>query len=260
MSRFWIEQREVGASEFVVSATDSSFTMGLTVFETMRSYCGKIFRLNAHVDRLRASLRRMSIHRDDLEDWVPLLHEVTAASVEPLCLRWTFGVDGTAYLQASAIDSGRVGRPLSVVTRSWEPPDWLNGTTKHGSRAFGEVLIRQLAVDEVLWIGQDRCFTEGSRSNVFAVLGDRLMTPLDDGRILSGVTRGAVIESANDAGIEVVQGGMDSSTHYDALFMTSTLKELAHIETLDGVQMPSPGALFIRLSGAFRDLVARECG
>jgi branched-subunit amino acid aminotransferase/4-amino-4-deoxychorismate lyase len=119
-------------------------------------------------------------------------------------------------------------------------------------------LLRREAVDEVLWRGVDGCYTEGSRSNLFAVLGERVLTPPVDGRILAGVTRGALIEAGRSVGLEVFESAVHPAMSIDELYATSTLKELAPVVLLDGVDGPGGGPVGRRLHSAFRALVARE--
>jgi len=258
MSRFWVNGDEVDADTFVVSAAAPGFTAGLSAFETMRTYDGHIFRMQAHLVRLRASLERMAFSHD-VEAFSEALTRAAAAAVGPVRLRLTCSVEGHWLLEVVALDAAKVGRPVSAVTRTWQPPSWLDGSIKHGSRAHGEVLLRKEGVDEVLWRGADGCYTEGSRSNLFAVLGERVLTPPVDGRILAGVTRGALIEAGRSVGLEVFESAVHPAMPIDELYATSTLKELAPVVRIDGVEGPGSGPIGRRLHSAFRTLVAREC-
>ena len=258
ISRFWVNGDEVGADTFVVSAAAPGFTAGMSAFETMRTYEGHIFRMPAHLARLRASLERMAFSHDVVA-FGDALRQAASAAEGPVRLRLTCSVDGQWLLEVQAVDAAKVGRPLTAVTRTWQPPSWLDGSIKHGSRAHGEVLLRKEGVDEVLWRGADGCYTEGSRSNLFAVLGERVLTPPVDGRILAGVTRGALIEAGRAVGLEVFESAVHPAMPIDELYATSTLKELAPVVLLDGAEGPGGGPVGRRLHAAFRALVAREC-
>jgi branched-subunit amino acid aminotransferase/4-amino-4-deoxychorismate lyase len=141
----------------------------------------------------------------------------------------------------------------------WEPTAWLDGRVKHGSRAVTEVARRKAGVDEVLWVGRDGCLTEGGRSSVFGVVDGVMITPPDDGRILPGITRQALLDAGREAGIPVTEGPLRADAPFTELYASSTLKELAPIVELNGRPAPGGGPLGERLVQAFHALVAREC-
>ncbi len=259
-SRFWCNGAEVDQPTFVVSAASPAFTVGYSAFETMRSYGGRVFRLNAHLARLDASLKQMGVATSVSSGVLALLQQAASEGPTELRLRLTYTAEGASLLEVGEIDPDKAGRAVTAVTRSWQPPSWLNGEVKHGSRAFGEVVMRQAAVDEVLWRGADGCFTEGARSNIFAVIGQRVVTPALDGRILAGITRGALIDAAREAELEIVESSVHPAMPIDELYVSSTLKELAPVVRVDDRDAPGAGPVGQQLYAAFRALVARECG
>ena len=135
------------------------------------------------------------------------------------------------------------------------PPPWLDGTVKHVSRAYSRTAVRDAGVDEVIWIDSDGCLLEGTRSNVFAVRDGVLLTPPLDGRILAGVTREALLDAADDAGIPVQLRPMHKGEALDELYASSTLKELTGIDELDGVDAPGAGPIGQTVMAAFRSAI-----
>ena len=81
-------------------------------------------------------------------------------------------------------------------------------------------------MDEIFWVGNDGCLTEGIRSNIFAVIDGVMVILLDDGRLLCGVTRGIILEISKSAGILVEEGLIriiDSFTEFYVIFMLRNL-------------------------------------
>ena len=139
------------------------------------------------------------------------------------------------------------------------PLPWLPGSVKHGSRAGWVLAARAAGVDEVVFVNPEGNILEANRSNVFAVVGGVLSTPPNDGAKLEGVTRGALIEAARRAGLPFEESHLALEEGFDELYLSSTLKELAPVEEIDGRKVGG-GPVGSALLEAFRELVVRECG
>jgi len=101
------------------------------------------------------------------------------------------------------------------------------------------VLAQQAAVDagvDDVILHRDGFVTEGSRSNVFAVLDGEIVTAQADHRVLPGVTRAIVLELARGAGCSVVERDWTVAelASADEIFMTSTTKGVRPIVAIDG--------------------------
>jgi len=126
------------------------------------------------------------------------------------------------------------------------------------------VLAQQAAVDagaDDVILHRDGLVTEGSHTNVFAVLDDVLVTAPADHRILPGVTRGIVLELAEGAGIAVEQRewSTEELTAADEVLMTSTTAGVRPIVEIDGrgVGGGRRGRITERLQAEFAAFVAR---
>ena len=257
--RYFRDGQEVEASGFTVSGLDEGLTLGLNVFETVRTYHGRFFRLTAHVQRLLGSAQQMGVTIPSHEALEAEFQAAIAGTDQDLQARMMITMGGTRLLRVSRIDAARVRRPLRVVSRLWEPVSWLDGRVKHGSRAVGEVARRQAGVDEVFWVGTDGCFTEAARSSIVAVVGGCLVTPPIDGRILEGVTRAALLEAALASGLSMQTAPLPASAVLTELYACSTLKELAPVASLDGRPGPGSGPLGAALQTALSALIDAEC-
>lgn len=236
---------------------DPALWTGEGVFETLRTYDGRPFRVELHLARLRGSAAWMGIAwpgEDVLADEIAGVVRAAGGGDggEGSAAEWKVNVlltgGGHRVVKAVPLDRSRVGAPVRVVTRAWAPPSWLPGRVKHTSRAAWTLAAR--GVDEVIWVVDGR-WTEANRSNVFVVRDGVVWTPPDDGSILVGVTRDTVIEAGRAAGIDVREGPVAAGP-CDELYLASTLKELAPVVELDGASGPGGGPVGARLLAAFR--------
>lgn len=239
-----------------VPADDSSVVHGVGVFETLRTYGRIPFRLEAHLERLKQSADALGIPCD-----LGAVEEDCGRVLDTdVSLRVTLTGSGNRILQVRRIDSAYVASSMSVAAIESPPTLGLPGTVKHTSRAPWLAAAAALGVDEVLLCALDGRILEANRSNVFAVQGGILKTPPLDGDQLEGVTRGALLEAAREAGLELVEAPLYSWDDFEALYLSSTLKELAPVVRFGEQALPEWEPCGEALLAAFRALVARECG
>jgi hypothetical protein len=95
---------------------------------------------------------------------------------------------------------------------------------------------------------------ETARSNVFAVIAGRLVTPPADGRILAGLTRAAAIELARAEGIEVAEQRLSPEELLTAeeVFLTNSLRGIEPARRLDGTGLHCAREVAGRLSQGLR--------
>ncbi len=93
---------------------------------------------------------------------------------------------------------------------------------------------RRLGAHEALLVNDEGCLTEGSRSNLFVVAGDTLLTPPAE-QVLSGITRDLVWKLAQARGIPVIEQAVPRGElgRFDELFVTSTSMHVIPITTVD---------------------------
>jgi branched-chain amino acid aminotransferase len=275
------------AAEARVSVLDNGFTFGDAVYETLRTYGGRPFQMGRHLDRLRRSAAGLRIPLP-LAD--ALLRErvdaLLAASGNPesyLRIIVSRGVGDISY----AFE--RVQGPTVVmVTKPFQPlPDeaYRDGvavivsSVRRNHRTaldpalkccnlLNNALAMQQARDqgalEPIMLNHEGEVAEGSGSNVFLVKDGVLLTPPLEAGILAGVTRAVVLERARALGVPA----REATVHLpellaaDEAFITSSLKELVPIRTVDGVVVGNgrPGPLTLRLLEDFRREAPSHCG
>lgn len=276
-----IDGRAMAPDAAKVSVFDRGFLYGDSVFETLRTYDGKLFALGRHLDRLAASAARVFI---DLP--VPLDQlgrEVEAAVLSAgnaesyVRLTLTRGVGETLGL-----DPGLSRLPLRVVIvtplQAPSPEVYRDGVaviTQRTERVtdrsaaagakVGNYLTAVLAsrqaraagAAESLFVDARGCVVEGATSNVFAVLADgTLITPPEGDGILLGITRETVLQIALQLGLQVCQQSLPLEVVKTAseLFISSSIRELVPVVKVDGASVGDgrPGPTTLSLLAAFR--------
>ena len=252
------------------------------MFEGLRSYSGRVFRLDAHLDRLWASARAIALE-------IPLAKDVVAQAVNDT-LAANKLVDGYVRLVVTrgagslGLDPNRTKNPQVIViadTISLYPREFyekgLRIVTAATQRVHSAALSPrikslnylnnimakleglQAGCVEALMLNHKGEVAECTGDNLFIVRGGRLLTPPPDAGILEGITRGAVMELAHAAGIDCHEATLTRYDLYtsDECFLTGTAAEVIPVVEIDGRTIGSgtPGPVTSRLTADFHQLV-----
>lgn len=254
----------VPAEEATVSVEDRGFQYGDAAFETLRAYGGDVFEWEAHADRLERTCEALSLEHglsrselrervdetlaaNDLEDAYVRLS--ITRGVQPGKLTPQPEVDPTVVVIVTELPrGGREGESVwdepatvqTVKTRRVADDAIPAGAKTHNY--LNGILARAELVegaDEALMRDGDGTVVEGATSNLFFVRDDALHTPSATRDLLPGVTRRAVIDLAEDAGIPVRTATYEPGDVREAeeAFLTNTTWELRPIERLDGIEV-----------------------
>lgn len=280
MLRAWIDDELVPADEATVSVYDRGFRSGEGVFETLRAYGEHVFRLRDHLERARSGASELDFDPGPTERLAAAVRATTAANIDALDRE-----DSAVRLTISA---GRIdpespipGRPVgpatvAITSHPLAPaPAHATAATVPLARELPHVKAlsylvamtarrqaRELGADEALLTDGTGRVLEGAGSNVFAMIGGRLVTPSADTGLLAGVTRAVVLELAEADGIDVVQRPLSTSEliEADEAFLTSTTRELVPLHAVDDRAIGSSETWTVtrRLQRAYTAEVARE--
>ncbi len=93
---------------------------------------------------------------------------------------------------------------------------------------------------EALLVNEDGYITEGSRSNIFFVIDDKVYTA-PEGEVLQGITREKVLKVSKELGIEIIKRNIhiDELKNLDGAFMTGTSVNVLPIRTIDEIKLDS---------------------
>ncbi|MES1183665.1 MAG: aminotransferase class IV [Myxococcales bacterium] len=270
-----------------ISVFDRGFLYGDSVFEALRTYGGRPFALERHLQRLAESAARVFIDLPvSLQQLGREVHSAIVGAGNPesyVRLTVTRGVGETLGL-----DPGLARHPLRVVivTPLKSPPEetYRDGVavityrtervTDHSVAAgakVGNYLTAVLAIRQARAVGAAEALivdgrgsvVEGATSNVFAVLGDgTLVTPPESDGILLGITREAVLAVAAELGVPIQQQSLPLEVVKNAaeVFVSSSIRELVPVVSVDGAAIGpgKPGPTTTRLLTAFRDACRRS--
>ena len=283
MSRtIFINDRLVPEAEARISVFDHGLLYGDGVFEGLRSYAGRVFRLDAHLDRLWASARAICLE-------IPLAKETLAkAVIDTLAANGL--EDGYIRLIVTrgagtlGLDPNRCSNPQVIIiadTISLYPQEFydqglriVTAATQRIQPAALSPRIKSLnylnnimakleglraGCVEALMLNHKGEVAECTGDNVFVVRSGRLLTPPPDAGILEGITRNAVMELAHAAGIDCREATLTRHDLYtaDECFLTGTAAEVIPVVDIDGRAIGSgvPGPVTSRLKDDFHVLV-----
>ncbi len=266
-----------------ISPFDSSVQGGDAVWEGLRLYQGRIFRLGEHLARLRRSAAALAFTA------VPPDEEITGqirrtlranAMTDGVHIRLTLtrGVKITSGMDPRLNQSGPTlivlaehkdpvydQSGITLITSSVRrpPPDVLDPKIHHNNlltSILAKIEANAAGADDAVMLDSRGFVAETNATHLFLVTAGHLGTPAA-AACPEGITRAAVLELAAAAGIPHTVGDYSLAQFYaaDEVFVTGTMGGLTPVIRLDGrpVGSGSPGPVTKRLTELFADLTAR---
>lgn len=267
-----------------VSPFDSAVQGGDAVWEGLRLYEGRIFKLTEHLDRLRHSAQALAFAA------IPSHEEITTEIKRTLAanqmrdgvhirLTLTRGVKITSGMDPRLNQSGptlivlaefkppvydRSGLTLMTSSIRRFPPDCLDPKIHHNNllqSILAKIEANAAGADDALMLDQRGFIAETNATHVFCVAEGTVITS----RLVAcpeGITRATVLELCRGNSIPAVEQDFTQAELYraDEAFCTGTMGELAPVIRVDGrvIGEGKPGAVTGRLSQLFRELTQRE--
>jgi branched-chain amino acid aminotransferase len=265
-----------------VSVYDHGLLYGDGVFEGIRSYSGRVFRLERHLERLYLSARaiRLEIPMSQTDMAAAVVSTLEANGIRDGYIRLVV-TRGAGYL---GLDPRRTSNPqviiitdhielypaelyekgLSIITASTirNHPNALNPRIKslnYLNNIMAKIEGADAGAAEVLMLNIKGEVAECSGDNIFIVRDRAILTPPTDAGILEGVTREAVMELGRSAGLPVREVSLTRHDVYiaDECFLTGTAAEIIPVVRCDGRTIGSgqPGPITRDIRARFIDLV-----
>ena len=265
-----------------VSPFDSVVQGGDAVWEGLRLYNGRIFRLTEHLSRLRRSGRALAFQE------IPSDEQITAeirrtlaanAMTDNVHIRLTLtrGVKITSGMDPRLNQSG----PTLIVLPEHKPPVYdaagialiTASTRRHGpdtldpkihhnnllTSILAKIEANVAGADDAVMLDQRGFVAETNATHLFLVSGGVLGTPTT-AACPEGITRQAVLDLAAQAGLPVMVGDYSLTQLYgaDEVLVTGTMGGLTPVLTIDGRQIGDgrPGPVTRRLMEMFAELTA----
>jgi branched-chain amino acid aminotransferase len=279
-----INGRMVHRDQAGISPFDSAVQGGDAVWEGLRLYQGRIFRLTEHLDRLRRSARALAFDQfPSQEQLVTELRKTLAANGMRdgvhIRLTVTRGVKITSGMDPRLNQSGPTliilaeHKPpvydaggISLVTASVRrfPPDCLDPKIHHCNllqSILAKLEANAAGADDALMLDTAGFVAETNATHVFLVQDGALSTS----RTVAcpeGITRAVVLELCQAQGIAASTRDISPAEVYraDELFCSGTMGELVPVAQVDGRRIGegTPGKVTARLMTLFRELTGRE--
>ncbi len=280
----YIDGRFLPREEAKVSVFDHGLLYGDGVFEGIRAYNGRVFRLGAHLDRLYDSAKTIDLAVPlSKEEMTEVILETIRKNnlkdcyIRPVVTRGVgdLGLDPRKCAKATVIviavewgamygDLYEKGLKAISVSVRRNPAEALPPNVKslnYLNNILAKIEANYKGGDEAVIFDTNGYVSEGSGDNIYAVKNGEIITPPTVNN-LRGVTRGAVLELASQLGITLKEQNMGYFDLYsaDEVFVTGTAAEVAPIVWIDGrsVGTGKPGPVTRQLMHAFTALTKKE--
>ncbi|SNR42532.1 4-amino-4-deoxychorismate lyase [Haloechinothrix alba] len=259
-----------------VRVDDLGLLRGDGVFETVLVSGGHARELDKHLDRLERSASMLDMDTPDRQAW----QRAVAAAIErwpegsemALKLVYTRGLDSdpsagpTAFALGIEVSEGLLrarAEGIAVVTleRGIDTDlaaraPWLLLGAKSLSYGINMAAMREAerrGAEDVIFTAGDGTVLEGPIANVVVADGGTLYTPPPSIGILPGTTQAGLFRAAERAGwstkIEPLR--IEDLRGADGVFLTSSIRKVTRVHTLDGVQLPDSRTLHAELAAAY---------
>ncbi len=278
----WMNGAVMRAEDIKISPFDHGYLYGVGFFETFRTYGGKVFLFEEHMDRLHAALSeyRIAMPYSDAE----ILASVRALNECSEKIDGYFRLNVSAGVHDIGLAPSSYTSPNIILFRKELAPSvrgaekkaiWLEtprnlpeSSVRHKSHNFlnnvrGRLELPSLKEMEGLFVTEDNFVAEGVTSNVFWMKGGELFTPAIGTGILPGITRAFIIKLAKSAGFIVNEGfyGKEHVENADEVFVTNAVQELVPLSEIgeillsgaSGVYYQKLHELYIQAIGAMKE-------
>ncbi len=274
----WSGGRIIPSAALSVGVTDRTFEHGLGLFETLRTWNGRAVLLDRHLERMIQSARVLGLPLD-----TAALPDAAAVSA----LRQANSVSGDVRLRITV--SGGVtefdGSVVWMTCGDLPEPAPVHGVKlltgpliEHGTWLidFDDPLARhktlnywlkRLALQQAQRFGSDESLSrtadgavwEGTRTNLFAIVDQTLITPSGEGPILRGIMRERILELASSVGlkIEQVQLSPRDLIKSEEIFLTNSVRGIVPVGQIGQRQREAPGRWTQALQQELLTLVSR---
>ncbi|HIB64564.1 MAG TPA: branched-chain-amino-acid transaminase [Phycisphaerales bacterium] len=271
--------------EAKVSVFDHGLLYGDGIFEGIRAYNGRVFRLDEHLERLYLSAKSILINIGlSLEEMrEAVLETLRRNNLKDAYIRLVvtrgkgdLGLDPRKCPKSAVIiiadeiklypkETYENGLKLIIASTRKNSPDALSPRIKslnYLNNILGKLEAINAGCAEAVMLDRHGYLTECTSENIFLVRNGMLYTPTATVGILEGITRSVVMELCEKMGLPVQMSFLTAHDLYvaDECFVTGTGAELIPVVDLCGrpIGSGSPGPITKKLLEAFRNLTQSE--
>ncbi|MEJ2614142.1 MAG: D-amino-acid transaminase [Ignavibacteriaceae bacterium] len=269
----------VQENEVKISPYDRGFLFGDGIYEVIRTYNGRLFKMDEHLNRLAYSLKEVRINNFNVNIIKTIVDELiprnNLSNDFAVYIQITRGVsfprihsfppreiEPTVYVSTYPLISvpDEIDNGIKVILK--EDIRWTRCDIKSIS-LLPAILANQSAKEngasEAVFV-RDGFITEGSHTNFFAVKNNIIHTPPLSNLILSGITRDVIIEICKSNSFRIKEINLEEKElkHFDEFFITGTTTEVKPVIQIDNwtVKNGKPGDMTKKIQKAFFQYVS----
>ena len=264
-----------------ISSGDRGFLYGDGIYETLRSYDGKLFKLAEHLERMRHSAEQLRISfsytNADIGEKTDELIEKNRSQNAYIRITLSRGTGGgrlqmddnikpTTLIQVKPFtpyDKKLYEEGMSLVVSNFRRSTSCPVSCHKSTNLLKSILLKDEAkkrsAHETIVLNTDDYVAECVVSNVFFINNGRVVTPSLDTNILPGITRRTVLDICKDSSIPAGEElfKVETLLNADEVFITNSLMEIMPVSRVEGSKIGKavPGKITQQLMNAYKRLI-----
>ena len=277
---FYLNGKILKSEQLSLSPFDRGFLFGDGVYETLRWYKGKLFKLDLHIERLKKSLASSRINFtafDDIEKVISELIKKNKFEYEEHLFIYLQITRGTYYPRQHHFPPDNVEPTffLSVIPFKRHEEELKNGIKVileedvrwtrcdiKSTMLMANVLARQKALEqnsvEAIFV-RNGFITEGTHTSFCAIKDGKLYTPPLSNLILDGITRKVILEICNKEDIPVIETEVKAEElkSFDEIMLLGTISEVTPVVRVEDWKVGNgkPGAVTLELQYLLGEMI-----
>jgi branched-chain amino acid aminotransferase len=264
------------ATEAMLTPGQLGLLAGWGIFSTIRVYDGVLFAYERHWDRMKrdAELLHVPFPKDRAQLEANLLRLVEANRAQNSTLRVAVVRNRGGFWEGPGVT-----RDFDLIALTANVNNWgravrlgLVPNARHAASPFAGAKILSWAynltwyeqahlegLDEVVLLNEHGEVSECTSANIFAAFGTQVVTPPLSSGCLPGITRHTLLREVAIPGFTIEEGSLTPADleRADAVFITSTTRELLRVEHVKGLRIRNEGDACAALQKAFSDYIDR---
>jgi len=283
VNKVFLNNDIINADKAKVSVSDAGLLYGMGLFETMRACNGVVFEMDAHLDRLLDSAKKLSVGNTYDSEFIAEAVNKTLEANKLKDARLRLTITGGS----ASTDQDEPKPTLLITATEFKPyppeyykkgvmvvlcpykqnasdPVYGNKTTSYMSRMLGLKFVHQNKAAEAIWFTTDNRLAEGCISNVFVVKDSEVLTPPTNTPVLPGIARKTVMKLAEQSAIRCSEKDLTINDLLDAdeVFLTNVIMQVMPVTKVEkhDIGGGKVGPVTRELQKRFDDFVKKSCG
>ena len=249
----WMNGKWVDGSDASIHILTHSLHYSGAVFEGIKCYDGKIFKLREHIERLCKSAEYMHLKNNfSIDEICKICEEVAVknnlqnAYIRPLIWRGSESMKMysnalSVNIMVAAWPSTRINDDANhnLIVSPWSrahpstAPIYAKFASMYNMMTIALMEAEASGFDDALLLDMSGNIAECTTTNIFFIKGDLLVTPSSE-NCIRGITRAAVMAFAEDIGFKLSEKHikLDEISKFDACFVTGTAAGIRNIASI----------------------------